>query len=59
MREAGLRGYKPYDSTYMASGKGKTIEKTDSVVVMGKTERRIDYTKTYRYLKEQWNLATS
>lgn len=53
MREAGLRGYKPYDSTYMASGKGKTIEKTNSVVVMGKAERRIDYTKTYRYLKEQ------
>lgn len=46
MREAGLRGYKPYDSTYMASGKGETIEETSSVVVMGETERRTDYTKT-------------
>lgn len=46
MTEAGLRGYKPHDSTYMASGKCKTIEKTSSVVVMGKIERRTDYTET-------------
>ena len=46
MREAGLRGYKPHGSTYTASGKGKTIEKTNSVVAMSKIERRIDHTGT-------------